>query len=130
MAAAQSAVTVKGGPQLARAFGRMDDRLDDMRSTHDRAATVVVERAQAIAPRLTGALADSVHAEPTDTGSEVVAGGPLVPYAGVIHNGWRDHNIEPQPFLDDALEATAPDVRDRYDDGIEDVVRAFGREAP
>ena len=130
MAPGKASVTVEGGPQLARAFHRLGDRLDDMRSVHDDAASVVAERARNAAPRRSGALADTVRVEPTDTGSEVTAGDHDVPYAGPIHYGWRDRNIEPQPFLTDALEDGERDVTDRYADGIGDMIRRFDREAP
>jgi len=130
VAGGQPAVTVKGGPQLQRAFGRMADRADDMRSAHDAAAGVVADRARDLAPRQSGALADSIHVETSDTGAVVAVGGPSIPYAGPIHFGWRDRNIEPQPFMTDALADAGPDVREAYDDGVGDVVKRFDREAP
>jgi len=121
---------VRGGAKCARAFARMHDRLDDMRSVHAEAASVVAERARHNAPKVSGALADSIRVEDADDGATVVAGDGQVPYAGPIHFGWRERNIEPQPFLTDALDDSADDVRAKYDDAVGDVVRKFDRDAP
>ena len=127
---AGNAVTVRGGPKLAKAFDRMGDRLDDMRSVHGEAASVVAERARALAPKVSGALADSIRVEAADGGATVLAGDSFVPYAGPIHYGWRERNIEPQPFMTDALDDAGPDVRNAYAAGVGDIVRTFDREAP
>lgn len=52
----------------------------------------VARQASARAPRRSGRLAASLRA--TETAVE----SPLV-YAGVIHNGWARHGIEPHPFV-------------------------------
>jgi hypothetical protein len=90
----------------------------------------VAERAEDTAPRLTGRLADSVSSKARKTGASVVAGGRGIPYAGPIHFGWRARNIEPQPFLYDALDDRRAAIAERYADGIGELVKRFDVEAP
>ena len=72
---------------------------------HLEAAEKVAVTARARAPRRSGRLAGSIRPSGTQTGAAVRAGGARVPYAGPIHFGWRARNIEPNPFLYDALDA-------------------------
>jgi hypothetical protein len=123
-------VTVEGGPQLRRAFGKAADRAEDMKLLHKGAAEIVGQRAEEIVPRLIGQLADTIRTTARKTGSSVVAGGRRAVYAGPIHFGWRARNIEPQPFLYTALDERRGEVHQRYIEGVEDLVRAFDREAP
>ena len=64
------------------------------------------------------------------TGVSVLAGRSRVPYAGVIHFGWPAHNIEPQPFLYEALEDKREDVATLYGLGIEVLIDKLDRETP
>lgn len=70
------------------------------------AARIVAEVGAAKAPKVTGRLAASVRGSGAKTQAVARAGGAAVPYAGPIHWGWPARNIEPQPFLADALEET------------------------
>ncbi len=51
-------------------------------------------------------------------------------YAGVIHFGWPRHNIEPQPFLYDALDKRFDEVVRVYEKRITDLVHKLDRETP
>jgi hypothetical protein len=126
--AGQTGPAVEGGAQLQRAFRQMSARLDALQPTHDAAADVGVTMARTRAPRRSGALVGTIERTAITDGSQIVAGSPLVPYAGVINYGWSDRNIEAQPFLPDegdVAELTAP-----YVDRVNDLVRTFDREAP
>ena len=124
-------VEVEGGPELRRAFGKLDKRADDLKDVHRSAVEVVESEAESLVPVNSGALRDSIKSRVTKRGGAVVAGGGrLVPYAGPIHFGWRARNIEPQPFLYDALDRRRGEVVDRYEQGIDELVRRFDREAP
>ena len=126
----RAAVEVEGGPQLRRAFRRLDDRLDDLSELHHDIGEVVADRAEELVPRLTGRLAGSIRATRTKTSAAVVAGRRLIPYAGPIHFGWRARNIEPQPFLYDALDDRRGEVLRKYRDGVDTLIHRFDREAP
>jgi hypothetical protein len=121
---------VEGGAQLQRAFRQAADRLADLQPTHDAAADVGVQAARERAPRVSGALAGTIAREVVTEGAAVIAGSPLVPYAGVINYGWSDRNIEAQPFLTDGTDDIAEAMVKPYIDKVADVVRIFDREAP
>jgi hypothetical protein len=56
----------------------------------------------------------------------VRAGRTSVPYAGPIHFGWPAHNIEPTPFLYDALDQRRSEVIDLYEQRVGDLIRKNG----
>lgn len=123
-------VEVEGGPELRRAFRKFDDRLGDLRAVHRSAAEVVEGEAESLVPVRTGRLRESIRVSAGKTGAGVLAGRRTVPYAGPIHFGWRIRNIEPQPFLYDALDRRRDAVLETYRDGVGSLVTRFDREAP
>jgi hypothetical protein len=126
-----AAIEVEGAPQLRRAFKKMGGRASDLSAIHDDIAGVVADAAESFVPRLEGDLASTIRGRRTATKATVEAGGRgLEPYAGPIHYGWRARNIEPQPFLYDALDDRRGEILNRYSDGIGELVRKFDREAP
>lgn len=127
----RAGVEVEGGPELRRAFVKMGARADDLKDA-TRAATELVEReAESIVPRVTGALRDTIRSSVTARAGSVIAGGrSRVPYAPPIHFGWHARNIEPQPFMFDALDRRRDDVVDRYRAQVDTIVRRFDAEAP
>ena len=109
----------------------MEDRAGDLRDANRAAAETVEQEAESLVPRLTGALAGTIRSSVRRTGSSVLAGGrSLVPYAGPIHFGWRARNIEPQPFLYDALDNRRRAVAEAYAAEVASMVRRFDAEAP
>jgi hypothetical protein len=124
------AVTIDGGPKLARAFDRMSDRVGDLASTHAAAADPVVATARSLVPIVSGALLDTIRREDITDGSAVVAGSDQVRYAGPIHYGWPARNIDAQPFLDDAMTYEQDNVTAVYDATVDEAIRTFDREAP
>src|SRR6186997_2623054 len=126
----RAAVQVVGGPQLRRAFKKMEGRLDDLKDVHASAAELVAHEARAIVPFRSGALFDTIRSDRRAAGASVLAGRSRIPYAGVIHFGWPGHNIEPQPFLYEALDHRRDDVAAQYEKAVADLVRKFDREAP
>jgi hypothetical protein len=125
-----AAIEVEGGPQLRRALKKFDARLGDLSAIHRDVGELVAAEAETLVPVDTGRLRDTIHSTRGKASASVLAGRSLVPYAGPIHFGWRARNIEPQPFLYDALDRRRDDVLDRYNDGIGDLVRRFDTEAP
>ena len=123
-------ISVKGGPQCRAAFTRLGKRAkDDLPTVNADAAQIILRRADALVPRLSGALAATGRIEREAEGSTVEYGG-LVPYAGPIHYGWRVRNIEPQPWLADATEQTRDEVALVYAKEADGLVRKFDAEAP
>lgn len=127
----RAAIQLEGGPQLRRAFDKMEGRAGDLRDPARQAAETVEQEAESLAPVVSGALRDSIRSSVSRTGSSVRAGGTVaVPYAGPIHFGWRARNIEPQPFLYEALDRRRDEVARRYAESVAGMVRRFDREAP
>lgn len=109
-------IQVEGASALASSLGRLETDLGDMAEAQQAAAAVIMAAAKAEAPRRTGRLAGSVRvggsAKATAT---VVAGGPSVPYAGVIHYGSARRNIAPNPFMTRAVDRTEAQVQAIYE---------------
>ncbi len=109
----------------------MDDGVKDFTKVGQDAADLVAQEGRALAPRgETLRLRRSVKAKATKTRSSVRAGGGRIVYAGVIHFGWPRHNIEPQPFLYDALDKRLDDVVRLYEKRVEALVVKLDRETP
>ena len=130
MAGTKPGIEVEGGPQLRRAFKKLGDRASDLTQLHGDIGEIVEETAAELVPVASGELRDSIRHSKRKTGATVLAGRRSVPYAGPIHFGWRARNIEPQPFLYDALDKRRGEIAKRYADGIGDLVERFDREAP
>ncbi len=130
MAAGRPAVRIRGAKELRRALAHMDDGVQDFTQIGRDAAEVVAQFAKGISPRMDGTLRHSVRTRASKTSASVAAGRKSVPYAGVIHFGWPRHNIEPQPFLYDALDRRSDEVIKLYEDRITDLVHKLDRETP
>ncbi len=129
--AGQPGVQVKGAAELRRAVTKMGASTKDLTEVNQKAADIVAVEGRLTAPRLSGTLSRSVKAKARKTSGRVEAGrNRIVPYAGPIHFGWRSRNIEPQPFLYDALDRRRDQVIDQYEDRMTDLVLRLDRETP
>lgn len=97
-------VAVKGLNETVRSLKKFGVEVKDLKAAFKRIGTNVVEKAQTKAPIKTGKLAGSIKASNTQNKATVRAGGARYPYAGVIHYGYPARNIEPHPFLSEAVE--------------------------
>jgi len=96
-------VKVRGDDRLAATLRRAGTDLDDLGAANDRVGSAVAQAARARAPKRTGRLARSTTG--TAAPGNTVRLQATVIYAGVIHNGWARHNISPQPYLRETVEA-------------------------
>jgi hypothetical protein len=103
-----AAVEVIGGPRLVATMAAAGASLRDMTAVNQRIAARMANMSRGRAPRRTGRLAGSTRAVATRTEAGVTAGGPGVPYAGVIHFGWPAHHIRAQPWLSETLAQSQP----------------------
>src|SRR4029077_4387059 len=101
-------VTITGDDTLRRSLAAAQDDLENLDQTSN--ARLVAERAKQGAPKVSGGLAASIVVKDVAKGIAVI-GSDLV-YAPVIHYGWGARNITPQPFLTDALDASAAQVEE------------------
>lgn len=112
-------IEVEGARELRAALKRAGDDASDLKDANQAAGQVVVEEARSIVPKLSGRLEGSIRASRAKGSATVKAGGAQLPYAGVIHFGWPGHNIDPNPFLYDALDARRNEVIAAYQDAID-----------
>jgi hypothetical protein len=115
-------VTVEGAATFDRTYGAFVDDLKDLTDTNRKAAELVLERADPRTPRSSGALAASGR---VDAGPEEAAVTYDAEYAGVIHNGWADHNIDPQPWLAETFAEATTAVTDVYLDDLDAGLRSI-----
>ena len=109
---------------------RMGQDLKQLTAVHRAAADKVAADARLRAPVRTGRLRKSIRAGATTKHGSVSAGGRLVPYAGPIHFGWPRRNIEPQPFLYDALDHRRAEVIELYEKRVDELIRRADRDMP
>jgi hypothetical protein len=116
-------VTVKttGLSKTASALTKAGADSQDMKQLMFDIGMLVVRAAQP--PVLSGRLNSSIRAGRGKTKAVVRAGGARVPYAPIIHYGWTARNIEPKPFLLDALQQKRGDAIEKLEDGITDILR-------
>lgn len=115
-------VRVEGLSRLRRTLRKAGHDLEDLKDVNAAVAAIVVQAAGAYAPRRTGALAASPRPSRAKARARVLAGGARVPYAGPIHWGWPARNIQAQPWLSQAAQATEPQWTGTYRQGVEDVL--------
>lgn len=118
---------VEGVDEVRRALRKFEGGTADLKAAHAEAAKDVADTAKTIAPtgetqKLVGSIRSSGQA-----GQGVVrAGKKAVPYAGPIHFGWAAHGIAPNPFLYEAADRRADEVRERFVDALNELVREAG----
>lgn len=126
-------IQVKGAVELRRAMTMAEGQTKDLTAVHKAVADIVARAARTRVPiGKTHKLQKSIKGRATKTSARVRAGGDRegVVYAGPIHFGWPAHNIEPQPFLYDALDDRADDVIDLYNKRVEAIVRKIDAMTP
>ncbi|MFJ2370879.1 hypothetical protein [Microbacterium sp. NPDC087665] len=95
----QGVVRVEGARRLRSTLRKAGDDLADMKKAHADAAGIAARASEALAPKRSNKLADTIRAAGTKTAGIIRAGFARVPYAGPIHWGWFARGIKPQPFL-------------------------------
>jgi hypothetical protein len=102
----ETTVRVEGLDRLVRTLGKAGHDVGDLKDAHAAVGRLVAGAAQSIAPRRSGALANSVRASRQAKRAQVVAGGARVPYAGPIHWGWPSRGMAADPFISVAAQST------------------------
>jgi hypothetical protein len=103
----------------------------DMTAINRAAADIVATQARDLVPVMSGRLRNTVASRARKTSGRVIAGrGRAIPYAGVIHFGWPGHNIDPNPFLYDALDIRKGEVVAKYQQHVAGLVDRLERETP
>lgn len=108
--------TVVGYDTVARTLHVAADDLGDLSKAHAQVAEIIARASQSRAPRLTGALASATA--PYSSRWAAGISNPL-PYFWPIHSGWPAHNIEAQPFVDEAVDDTEREWLAVYEHAVE-----------
>lgn len=115
---------IEGLREVQRALkGLAEDSREDMKETHRKAGEIVAAAAKPLAPVLTGRLSATIQSSPTKYQGRVRIGrGASVPYAGPIHFGWPARRIAPQPFVYDALDSRREEVKQQYEQRMNELI--------
>lgn len=126
----RAGIEIVGARELRSGLRKLGDRADDLKDVHQDAGELVAGTARELVDVVSGDLRDTIRTDRRKSGASVIAGRASVPYAGVNHFGWPARNIEPDPFLYDALDQRRDEVVDRYRRGVDELVRKFEIETP
>lgn len=123
-------VKVEGLDEIRERIGRIENRETKqmLAGAYKDGLEIIADRARELAPRRSGDLAGSIRTVGgTQKTGRVFAGSAKVPYAGPIHWGWPRRNIEPQPFLSEAVGDTLPQVRDIFGGRMREILDQIDR---
>ncbi|MBP6136580.1 hypothetical protein [Candidatus Neomicrothrix sp.] len=116
------AIEVEGLREVRAALKAAGVGLDDLKAAGKAGAELVAATARTTVPVLSGALQRSIRPAGLVSGGVVRAGTATVPYAAVIHFGSPARNIEPRPFLYDAVDRRANEVADAYERAVNKIL--------
>lgn len=118
-------VTVTGIDELITKLNRLSNDVANNPSLNREIGQTLAQKASAIAPRLTGALASSIKGEGSATAASVIAGSSSVPYAGVIEYGWPQKGREAKPYLQPAVNNNMNYVIEKYENSINSAIKKY-----
>lgn len=115
-------IRVEGLSRTLRQLSRAGADAQEMRNLMHSLGNIIVNAANI--PTKSGRLERTVRAGKGKTKAVVRAGGARAPYAGVRHYGWPARNIEPAPFLTDAIQSQRARILSELDAGIAELLRS------
>ena len=118
-------ISVEGEAKVKAALDKLEKDLVDRSELNKDLSTELSQKASAMAPRLTGALASSVKGNPSSEKAQILAGSNAVPYAGVQEYGWPAKNIQAQPYLRPAVYNNMGYIVEKYNNYIESIVKRY-----
>lgn len=122
----EGAVRVEGLNDTRRKLKKLGDDVnygDQFLAVNKTLADAVAGDSKNYVPVLSGALQGTIRAAASKTSGRVKAGYKAVPYSGPIHFGWPSRFIKPQPFIYDAIDRRRNEIKDRYKQLIEKLIR-------
>jgi len=111
--------------QMKNLSSDVDYRAQEFLPVNKAIAAAVAGDAKKFVPVLSGALASSVREAASKTSARVKAGSKAIPYAGPIHFGWPARRIKPQPFFYDAIDGRRDEIRRRYEQLVDDLIKKY-----
>ena len=122
---AEANISIQGVKEVKDSLDKMARSLESNLDLNKELSTTLAQKASALAPRLTGALASSVVGNPSAEKAQIMAGSAAVPYAGVIEYGWPDRNIDAQPYLNPAVNDNMGYIIEKYNDSIQKAIKQY-----
>nr|DAI73883.1 MAG TPA: putative tail component [Caudoviricetes sp.] len=128
-------IRVEGADRLKRTLRKAGADLGELREANRHAANIVAAAARPLTPigkprrrgrgrpKAPGRLMRSLRTSATLRAGVVKAGNARVPYAAVVHYGWRTHGIKERPWLHNAAVASEPIWTKNYTRKMNEVLR-------
>jgi len=118
-------ISIQGVKEVTDSLNKMARDLESNIELNKELSTTLSQKASAMAPKLTGALASSVIGNPSAEKAQILAGSAAVPYAGVQEYGWPERNIRPQPYLNPAVNDNMGYIIEKYNDSIQKAIKQY-----
>lgn len=122
---AEAEITITGVEEVKDTLNKLGRDLESNIELNKELSTTLSQKASAMAPRLTGALASSVVGNPSAEKAQILAGSAAVPYAGVQEYGWPLRNIQAQPYLRPAVNNNMGYIIEKYNDSIQKAIKKY-----
>jgi hypothetical protein len=122
---AEAQITITGINEVKNTLNKLADDLESNIELNKELSMTLAQKASAMAPRLTGALASSVKGNPSTEKAQIMAGSQAVVYAGVQEYGWPEKNIQAQPYLRPAVYNNLGYIIEKYNDSIQERIKKY-----
>ena len=122
---AEANISITGVKEVTDSLDKLSRDLKSNIELNKELSTTLSQKASALAPRLTGALASSVQGNPSAEKAQILAGSAAVPYAGVIEYGWPAKNKEARPYLNPAVQNNMGYIIEKYNDSIKKAIKQY-----
>ncbi|CAB4149403.1 hypothetical protein UFOVP542_4 [uncultured Caudovirales phage] len=122
---AEANISIQGVKEVTDSLNKLARDLQSNIELNKELSTTLSQKASAMAPKLTGALASSVVGNPSAEKAQILAGSAAVPYAGVQEYGWPERNIRPQPYLNPAVKDNMGYIIEKYNDSIQKAIKQY-----
>jgi len=122
---AEAQITITGVNEVKNTLNKLSKDLESNVELNKELSTTLAQKASAMAPRLTGALASSVQGNASAEKAQIMAGSQTVVYAGVQEYGWPEKNIQAQPYLRPAVYNNLGYIIEKYNDSIQERIKKY-----
>jgi hypothetical protein len=122
---AEAQINITGIKEVTDKLNKLAKDLESNIELNKELSTTLAQKASAMAPRLTGALASSVKGNPSAEKAQIMAGSQAVVYAGVQEYGWPGKNIQAQPYLRPAVYNNLGYIIEKYNDSIQKRIKKY-----
>jgi hypothetical protein len=118
-------VVVQGIDNIQSLLNKLSKDIESNSGLNKNISSLIANKASAIAPKLSGALASSIVGNGTSERAQIVAGSSSVPYAGVIEYGWPQKGREARPYLMPAVNDNMKQIVQEYGKSIDQAIRRY-----